>query len=166
MLRYSKSEKVYGVAEIRQSSDGATTLSGFTEGKDSQFLYTGMTRESALQHIALSDIPKIAATNEELRSIISELNQLKQAFPASKNIAPPEAAEFISVRLPNHADLHIQFTSNHPQTRVETMIYVNPNEWPSTVGNGMDPDLKFLELQIINLTKPVLSHCQEDDLND
>jgi len=166
MLRYSKSEKVYRVAEIRQSSEGSTTLSGFTEGKDSQFLYTGMTRESALQHIALSDIANVTTTDDELRSIISKLNQLKQAFPASKHIAPPEATFFISVRLPNHAGLHIQFTSNNPQARVETMIYVNPNEKPSTDGHRMDPDLGFLELQVINLTKPVLSRWQEDDLND
>jgi len=166
MLRHSKSEKVYHVAELRQSSEGATTLSGFTEGKDSEFLYTGMTRESALQHIALSGISRVATTDDELRNIISKLNQLRQEFPAPKHITPPETASFISTRLPNHADLHIQFTSNHPQARVETMIYVNTNEKPSTDSNHMDPDLRFLELQMINLTKPVLSHWQEDDLND
>ena len=163
MLRYSKSEKVYFVSELNQESDGTTILSGFTGGHDSQFLYTGMTEELARQHIKLSGNVNIHYTNEESMAFISKAIDLRKYWESPEQLDSTDVESWISVMLPNRDVLHIQLATDHASRIIGTMIYENPKESPLSFGDRMTPDLRFLELQVINLVNPVLTRWQAED---
>ena len=89
MLRFFKSEMVYFVSELKQTSDGTTTLSGFIGGADSQFLYTGMTEELARKHIALSGNTEVPITNEEMRVFIAKANEMRVRWGSPSRSSSP-----------------------------------------------------------------------------